>query len=141
MKNASPLPELISQVFQPTPRGVVGLVDDLLGICSNQGLQFEWRDGRCRVRRIGVESAEPLDISMPKSVFRALLARLATLCNEQNPDSVSPYSGEGELTVDTNPPVVLHLVFVNTPDEQRGELAPIQQSKAKSVTARDRAIQ
>ena len=63
---------------------------------------------------------------MPKSVFRAALARIATLCNERNPNSVSPYGGAGELTVDAGPPLVIRVQFVNTPDEQSLELAAVR---------------
>ncbi len=105
---------------------MVGLVDDLLELCHARGLQLDWRAGRCRVRSIGVEPEESIEVPVPKSVFRAVVARLATLCNDRNPGSVSPYGGEGELTVDVDPSTVCRVAFTNTPDEQRVQLTRIE---------------
>jgi hypothetical protein len=110
--------ERLQRLFQPGPRGVVGLVDDLLELCREQPLHLEWQRDRCCVYPMGTESPEPIQIPMQKSVFRALLARFSSLCNEHKPDSVSPYSGEGELAV-TTVPAVFHVEFRNTPAEQR----------------------
>ena len=41
MSDPFPLSELISPVFVPTQRGVVGLVDDLLKICRDRGIQLD----------------------------------------------------------------------------------------------------
>ena len=56
---------------------------------------------------------------LPKSVFRAVLARIAALCNEQLPNSVTPYRSEGTLSVAADLPATFHVAFVNTPTEQR----------------------
>ncbi len=53
--------------------------------------------GRVRCGDDGLEVV--LTWSVGKSVFRAILARVATLCNEQSANSVSPYGGQGELVV------------------------------------------
>src|SRR5207249_3660110 len=121
MNHLSPFPERLRRVFTPTQRGVVGLVDDLLDSCREQGLQLGWHGNRCHVRPIGAEPQESVEFPLPKSVFRAILARLATLCNEQSPNSVSPYGGESELSVGTNPPTVFRVAFTNTPSEQELE--------------------
>ena len=60
-----------------------------------------------------------------KSVFRAILARLAALCNERSPGSVSVYGGQGEVLVGDNPLKLLRISFANTPDEQWLTLNPI----------------
>ncbi len=125
MNEPSPLSELVRAVFVPTQRGVVGLVNDLLKICQDRGLQLDWQDGRCRVRSTGVPPEETIELPLAKSVFRALLARLATLCDERNPGSVSPYGGAGELTFGADPVITCAVAFTNTPDEQRVELTPI----------------
>ena len=114
--------EQLQRVFDPTPREVVGLVEDLLALCPEQGIQLDWQANQCRVRRLGVESQKVTEIPLPKSVFRAILARLAALCNERVPNSVSPYGGEGKLSVCTNPPKVFRVTFTNTPSEQRFEI-------------------
>jgi len=127
MSDPSPFLQLIRQVFRPTQHGVVGLVDDLLELCQEQGLQLDWHADQCRVRSIGVEPEESIEVPVPKSVFRAVLARLAALCNERNPRSVSPYGGEGELTVGVDPATVCRVAFTNTPGTQRVQLTRIQQ--------------
>jgi hypothetical protein len=122
MNHVSPFPERLQRAFEPNQRGVVGLVDDLLALCREQGLQLDWQADRCRVRPLGAEPPESTEIPLPKSVFRAILARMAALCNERIPDSVSPYSGEGELSVCTDAPTVFRVAFTNTPGEQRLEV-------------------
>jgi hypothetical protein len=114
--------ERLQEAFEPTRRGVVGLVDDLLGLCREQGLQLDWRADRCRVRPLGARPQESTEILLPKSVFRAILARMAALCNERIPDSVSPYGGEGELSVGTDQPTIFRVSFTNTVGEQRLEV-------------------
>jgi hypothetical protein len=59
-----------------------------------------------------------IQVQLPKSAFRAVLARLAALCNERKPDSVSPYGGAGEIAVGSDPPRVVRVSFTNTPAEQ-----------------------
>jgi hypothetical protein len=44
---------------------------------------------------------------------------MAALCNERIPGAVSPYGGEGELSVGTSPPAIFRVAFTNTPGEQR----------------------
>jgi hypothetical protein len=122
MNNRSPFPERFQRAFEPTQRSVVGLVDDLLSLCQEQGLQLDWQANRCRVRPLGAQPQESTEIPLPKSVFRAILARMAALCNERIPDSVSPYGGEGELSVCNDPPTVFRVAFINTPGEQRLEV-------------------
>jgi hypothetical protein len=80
-----------------------------------------------------MESKESTDVPLPKSVFRAILARLAALCNERTPNSVSPYRGEGECSVGTNPPVVFRVAFVNTPGEQRLEVRRKAEDKEQAA--------
>lgn len=122
MSQPSPLSQRLQQAFGPNARGVVGIVDELLALCREQPLRLEWHNGGCRVRRPGSAAQEAVDVSLPKSVFRAVLARIAALCNEQTPDSVSPYAGAAGLSAGTTPPTVFHAAFTNTPAEQRLEL-------------------
>jgi hypothetical protein len=103
-------------------RGVVGLVDDLLKVARGQGLQLDWQAGRCRVRGIASNGEEWIDVPLGKSVFRAILARVAALCNERDPNSVSPYGGQAELSAGGDPPEVFRVRFVNTLAEQKLEL-------------------
>lgn len=127
MSSPSSFLESVGNAFRPTDRGVVGLVDDLLRLCSEQGLELDWHADQCRVRSLGVEPEECVDLPLPQSVFRAALARLAALCNDRNPRSVSPYGGEAELMVGDDPPTVCRVAFTNTSSKQRVRLTPIQQ--------------
>jgi hypothetical protein len=88
MIQSTPFAERVQKAFHPTPRGVVGLVDDLLGLCRIHQLRLRFADGHCSVRRIGADDADALNVPLPKSVFRAALARVAALCNEHHPGSV-----------------------------------------------------
>lgn len=124
MNSPSAFSERLRRAFEPTGRGVVGLVDDLLDLCREQGIQLDWQAGRCRVHPLGAGAQDGIEIPLPKSVFRAILARMAALCNEGSPDPVSPYAGEGEFSVGTDPPMAFHVSFTNTPGEQRLEIRP-----------------
>ena len=118
---------LRSALEQPT-RGVVGLVDDLLRLCPEQGLRLDWQADHCRIRSLAGDSEALLDLPLRKSVFRAILARVAALCNERSPGSVSPYGGRGELLVGAAPPTVFRVVFANTADDHRLDLSPVPTS-------------
>jgi hypothetical protein len=136
MSNPSSFLELVREAFRPTHRGVVGLVDDLLGLCSEQGFELDWRADHCRVCCVGVEPVEFIEVPLPKSVFRAVLARLATLCNARNPGSVSPYGGEGELLVGVDRATVCQVAFTNTSNAQRVRLTRIVQDNQEGERQR-----
>src|ERR1700681_516582 len=103
MSTASPLSGVLQRALALPANGVIGLVDDLLLVCRDHDLQLDWQSNRCRVHHFEGAGEELFDVPLRKSVFRAILARLAILCNQRNPDSVSPYGGEGELSVGPNP--------------------------------------
>ncbi len=125
MSTASPFSGVFQRALALPANGVIGLVDDLLSMCRHHELQLDWQANRCRVSSFGGDGEESIDVPLRKSVFRAILARLAVLCNERIPDSVSPYGGVGELSVGPNPGTVFRVTFVNTPDEQRLELKSV----------------
>lgn len=108
------------------------MVDEVLAVCREYGLQLDWQADRCRVRPAGGEWEEVSDGPLRKSVFRAVLARIATLCNDRTPNSVSPYGGQGELPIGGEPPVVIRVAFVNTPAEQKLELMAETESAAEA---------
>src|SRR5688500_6939489 len=112
-----PFQERLRCVFT-SPREVVGLVDDLLGLCHEQGLRIDYLNAHCVVRSIG-DQAQETEIPLPKSVFRAILARVAALCNDQHPDAVTPYGGEAQFSLGSIPSAIFHVAFTNTPEEQR----------------------
>jgi hypothetical protein len=127
MTPATPFAERIRMAFSPTPRGVVGLVDDLLCLCRSHQLRIQFAEGQCSVRRLGADETDAISVPLPKPVFRAAIARIAALCNEQHPGSVTPYRGEGEVIVPsphaTNcSPSTCYVSFVNTSSEQHLEM-------------------
>ena len=77
-------------------------------------MHLSWETDRCRVRFSAEKADESYEVPLAKSVVRALLARLAALCDEHKPNSVSPYGGQGELLVGTESPELFHATFTNT---------------------------
>jgi hypothetical protein len=135
MNESSPTLEPIEQVFRHAHAGVVGLVHNLLGACREQGLDLDWHDGQCRVRSLASGPAEWTEVPLPESVFRAVLARLAVLCNERSPGSVSPYGGEGELIISGDTRTICRVALVNTASAQRVRLTPIPCGAAQAAEA------
>jgi hypothetical protein len=119
MNTTSKLAEAFRDIIEHPRNGVVGIVDDLLRLCPEQGLRIDWQADNCRILCRPAGSEETIDVPLRKSAFRAILARIAFLCNERSPESVSPYGGEGELSMGTNPPEVFRVSFTNTPGEQK----------------------
>jgi hypothetical protein len=124
MSTTSDLSGALRRVLLQPTGGVAGLVDELLAVCREHGLQLEWQANRCRVRPVGGAWQDVTDVPLRKSVFRAVLARMAALCNDGGSGPVSPYGGQGEIKVGANPATVFRVAFINTPGEQRLELAP-----------------
>ena len=122
MSTASDVSGMLRRVLAQPTRGVVGLVEDLLAACREHDLQIEWHAERCRVRSKGGDWEEWIAVPIRKSIFRAILARFAALCNERTPNTVSPYGGQGEVSAGQNPPAVFRVTFTNTPAEQKLEL-------------------
>jgi hypothetical protein len=122
MSSVSHIADILGRIIMHPTGGVVSLVDELLLVCGEHGLQLDWQAEHCRVRSFGGGWEELTEIPLRKSVFRAILARIAVLCNERSPNSVSPYGGQGELSSETNPPTVFRVTFANTPEEQKLEL-------------------
>jgi hypothetical protein len=137
----SSFPERLRRVFQPNPRGVIGVADELLALCREQRLQLHWHAGYCRFQTLGAEPLACIEFPIQRSVFRSILARLAALCNEQSPDFVSPYGGEGQLTVCDNPLLVVRVIFTNTPDVQRLELNCPERSEPARGSVADEQIE
>jgi hypothetical protein len=123
MRSSAQHAEAIRGILARPAGGVVEIVNDLLRVCQEQGIQIDWRDNRCRVRTVAGGPEEVIDQPLRKAALRAILARVAALCKEQRPDSVTPYGGEGELSVGAGPTSALRVSFANTPEEQWLRLA------------------
>jgi hypothetical protein len=70
---------------------------------------------------VGANWEELGDLAIPKAVFRAVLARIAVLCNEETPNAVSPYGGQGHFSGGTGSDV-FRVKFSNTSSQQSLEL-------------------
>jgi hypothetical protein len=104
--------------------GVAGLVADLLKVCREHGLQLDWQADRCRVRSLAGDWQDLTVVPLRKSVFPAILARVAALCNEGSPSPISPYGGQGEIAVGANLAAVFRVAFTTNPCKQRLEQTP-----------------
>jgi hypothetical protein len=125
----------LSRALTTPTRGILGLVDELLAMSCEHGLQIDWQAGKCRARFLDGSSPGWIAVPLRKSVIRAALARISVLCNQRNPNSVSPYGGQGELLAGSDPSARIHVAFVNTPHEQSLELAT--QPNARSHAMKD----
>ncbi len=115
-------PALIAELRQWLSRpegGIVGFVDKLLTLCGNHQLQIDWSAGHLRLRSKEGPWIEMSDDLARKSVFRAILARIGFLARDLDSRSVSPYGGEGFITMNSMPlQRMIHVKFANTPAEQ-----------------------
>ncbi len=112
----------LRRAFAPTHGGIVELTDQLLEACVGSDVEFKRVGNQCVCNwTVNGETKESL-VPVPPAAFRTILARVAALCNEYSPNAVTPYRGEGLLTVKGPPPTVVRVAFVNTPDEQRLEV-------------------
>jgi hypothetical protein len=118
MTTTSQLIDILRNALADPQRGVVGAVEDLLEASRQHPLRIEWQGDHCRVYTANGDSEVAIDVAFPKSVFRAILARVAKLCNERNPNSVSPYGGQGVLISGANPPTEVSVTILNTASEQ-----------------------
>ena len=124
MNTTQSLADLFRIDRDPPGTGVLGLVDDLLAYCRDRGVRLTWHPAAVTVQPLSGGAVERVSVELRSSAFRAVLARLAALCNRHRRDSVSPYGGQGEFIDERAPATVFRVDFRNTPDEQRLELTP-----------------
>jgi hypothetical protein len=110
----------LEDAFVPGSQGAVGVVDKLLDLCG-PALRIDWRENRVVVRQPGALDEDSVEIPLEKPAFRAILARLAAMCNERAPGSVSPYGGTGELALG-DPQERFRATIVNSATDQSLEL-------------------
>jgi hypothetical protein len=130
MSTRSYLEALHDAVMNPK-NAVVGIVDDVLSLCRQYALHLDWRDNRCHITSVRGDEEAMLEVPLRKSVFRAILARVATLCDEQAPGTFAPYGGHGELSVGSEPAMLIRADWVNTTGEQRLTLMPVAPSNGQ----------
>lgn len=118
MNTTSATAGLLQNIIEHPTRGVVGIVDDMLRLCHEHGLDLHWQLDRCRIRSAGNGAEEVVEKPLGKSAFRALLARVAALCNERGVKPFSPYGGQCDLLLGEDAGAALHISFANTPEQQ-----------------------
>jgi hypothetical protein len=141
MNTATSLADALAKAFDPPASGFVGIVDNLLQLCRGGDMELAWRSNACHIRVRQGTAGETLDLPLRKGVLRAILARVAALCNQRQPGSVSPYGGRGEIHVGPGPQAVFSANFVNTAAEQSLRLADLSRNgmnaTAQHVCSRD----
>jgi hypothetical protein len=137
MNTTTALADAVAKAFEPPASGFVGIVDNLLQLCRGGDMDFAWQLNACRVRIRQGTVDETLDLPLRKAVFRAMLARIAALCNQCQPGSVSPYGGQGEIHLGPGPQAVFSAHFVNTAAEQRLKLVHLSH---KGMNATDQHV-
>ena len=97
-------------------------MSDLLKACPDGGLELTWSDEHCH---IVILPAKPSGYrnSDAESFHAHVIARVAALCNEHQPNSVSPYGGQGDFSWAERG--LFQTKFSNTPGEQKLVLIPI----------------
>ena len=121
------------QSFTPRESGILDLVDDMLARCVNDQVRIVWCPGTVTEYPLSGRSPTSYEITLRNSAFRAVMARMAALCDRPDSEALSPYGGRGEFTDPRWPRVRFSVQFTNTPDEQRLELTPIIQANQSRV--------
>jgi hypothetical protein len=124
MNTTAEISSVLRRTLDQPQSGIVSLVDAILNLCRGHNFQLDWQADRCLVRPLGGDWEEVTDLPIRKSVFRAILARISVLCNEQLPNAISPYGGRARLTVGENPSGVFQVIWTNSPAQQRLEILP-----------------
>jgi hypothetical protein len=130
---SSPASDALRAAIISPENGVVGLVDDVLGLCCKHALEIDWRPGVFRLRSNENAWEKLGDVRIAKSVFRAILARFGAMCNEHHANAVSPFGGEAEIMVSRVARTHCRVSFVNTTDEQSLKL--ISRGAAAKIAA------
>jgi hypothetical protein len=122
MNSSQSVETSLKLAFSPTDHGIAGLTEQLLKVCAYADVTFERIGDICVCR--WAEDSENHEIQAPwaPAAFRSILARIAALCNEHSPNSVTPYGGDGIVAVDGPPAMSMQVSFVNTADEQHLKL-------------------
>jgi hypothetical protein len=111
--------DYLQRAFAPTQRGIAGLTEQLLAACVGGNVEFERVEDRCVCRWTVSGDIQEAPAPVPPAAFRTILARIAVLCNQRNPNSVTPYGGQGLLALKGPPSTVFQVTFVNTPNKQQ----------------------
>lgn len=112
----------ISHILSEPGNGIEGIVDNLVCLCQAHHLQLDFEPPRYCVRFLSGARQELGDLKIRTSVFRAILARIAALCNVDFPGSVPLYGGSGSFSPSADNLGRCLVRFTNTASEQKLEL-------------------
>lgn len=127
--------ESLQQIIAHPNGGIVGLVDNMLMLCADHQLDLQWQPDQCRIRAVGSKEESNIEWTAAKSVSRAILARIAEMCNQRKPNSVAPYGGSGELTPPSRPTALFRCTFSNSTDSQWLRLSLVRAKPPVSITS------
>jgi hypothetical protein len=113
----------IHRLFQQPEGGIVGVADQLLQKCRDHHVRMEWAESGLRIQIDSGPWQLLQGLALRKSIFRALLARLALLSNESG-KPCSPYGGSGEISIADDYSIMIQLT--NTPEQQQLALNPLK---------------
>lgn len=128
MSNASDSLRKLTSIFEstPYPGGLAGILSAVLTVCAEENLHLSWHAHELHVKDAsGNESV--IKTEMRVSLFRAILARVASIHEPDTADVINPYLGTGFLRVGGVAPALLKIRFTNTPQLQRLDISPTEQ--------------
>jgi hypothetical protein len=120
--DVSPIEQLREAIT--APRELSGLVERILTVCQEHGLQIDWKNDKCHVRTVGGTDETIIETPQTHRAFRSILARIAVLVQNTGAE-FKPYGNSGKFPIGNDPAKGFDVKFVNTPAEQRLELTPI----------------
>lgn len=91
----------INETVERSPTIVDGVMELLLRLSDEWVIELWWCDNRCMARSANSLQSVDSNIEIPRSVFRAILARVAVLCSLADNTPCSPYQGAGRIDLPT----------------------------------------
>ncbi len=117
MSATSSLSEILQNALDSRDN-LIEVVDGLLRVCAENDMHLRMLADSGLFRSTNRGRAEhAFKNPLTKSRFRAVLARIALLCNEATPGSASPYGGMGTVPISPDRLESVYVSFANTPDE------------------------
>jgi hypothetical protein len=110
---------------KPPENGVVGLVDELLENCRLGPCRLTWISNQVTWESLLTGELEMMEVTLRKSVLRAVIARLVAMASQGLADPVNPYGGRGRIADELHPETAFQISFINTQDDQRLEVTPV----------------
>jgi len=125
MSATSSLSEILQSVLDSRDN-LIEFVDGLLRVCAENEvhLRMQTDSGLLRSTKRG-RAEHAFKNPLTKSRFRAVLARIALLCNEATAGSTSPYGGMGTVPISSDQLDSVQVSFANTPDDQFIDIQPV----------------